>query len=89
MYTQKASKPFTPSSVLSKLQLARIGVLEPSRRKDIGTRLVLQGLKTLKTKSMVKAMVDTEDNNPTKAIKLYEKVGFKVGQDCLTYEKSL
>ena len=70
MYTQKASKPFTLSLVLSKLQLVRIGVLEPYRRKGIGTRLVLQGLETLKTKSMVKATVDTEDNNPTKAIKL-------------------
>jgi len=51
-------------------RIGRIGVLEPYRRKGIGTRLVLQGLKTLETKSMVKAMVDTEDNNPTKAIKL-------------------
>jgi len=51
-------------------RIGRIGVLEPYRPKGIGTRLVLQGLKTLKTKSMVKAMVDTEDNTPNKGCKI-------------------
>jgi len=70
-------------------RIGRIGVLKPYRRKGIGTRLVLHGLKTLEAKSMIKAMVDTEDNNPTKAVKLYEKVGFKVLQEYLTFEKRL
>jgi len=70
-------------------RISRIGVLKTYRRKGIGTRLILQGLKSLKAKSMIKAMVDTEDNNPTNAVKLYEKVGFKVVQEYLTYEKRL
>ena len=65
-----------------------IGVLKPCRRKGIGTKLMLQGLKTLKAKGITKAMLDTEDFNP-KAIKLYEKVGFEVVQEYLTYEKRL
>lgn len=69
--------------------ISRIGVLEPYRRRGIGTRLILQGLETIKAKGMTKAMVDTEDNNPTNAVKLYEKVGFEVVQEYLTYEKRL
>ena len=70
-------------------RISGIGVLNPYRREGIGTKLMLQGLKTLKTKGMTKAMLDTEDYNPTKPIKLYEKVGFKVVQEYLTYEKRL
>ena len=70
-------------------RISGIGVLKPYRRKGIGTELMLQGLKTLKAKGMTKAMLDTEDFNPTKAKKLYEKVGFKVVQEYLTYEKRL
>lgn len=66
-----------------------IGVLKSYRRKGIGTRLILQGLKTLRAKGMTKAMLDTEDINPTRAITLYEKVGFKVIQEYVTYKKKL
>ena len=64
-----------------------IGVLKAYRRKRIGTRLMLQGLETLRAKGMTKAMLDTEDINPTRAITMYEKVGFKVMQEYVTYEK--
>ncbi|MFB0514961.1 MAG: GNAT family N-acetyltransferase [Candidatus Bathyarchaeia archaeon] len=70
-------------------RISGIGVLKPYRRKGVGTKLMLQGLKTIKTKGMTKAMLDTEDYNPTKPIRLYEKVGFKVVQEYLTYEKRL
>ncbi len=43
----------------------------------------------LKAKGMTRAMLDTEDSNPTNAKKLYEKVGFEVMQEYLTYEKRL
>ena len=66
-----------------------IGVLKPYRRKDIGTRLMLHSLETLKAKGMTKAMLGVDDFNPTKAIKLYEKVGFKVVKKDFTYEKTL
>ncbi|MCZ2856744.1 MAG: GNAT family N-acetyltransferase [Candidatus Bathyarchaeota archaeon] len=66
-----------------------IGVLKAYRRKGIGTRLMLQGLKALRAKEMTKAMLDTTDINPTRAITLYEKIGFKVLQEYVTYEKHI
>lgn len=66
-----------------------IGVLKPYRRKGVGTRLMMHGLKTLKAKDMTKAVLGVDDFNPTKAIKLYEKVGFNVVKKDFTYEKTL
>lgn len=66
-----------------------IGVLKPYRRKGIGTRLMLQGLETLKARGMTKAMLDVNDFNPTKAKKLYEKIGFQVVKKYLIYQKQL
>ncbi len=62
-----------------------IGVLPEYRRRGIGTRLLLHGLKVLKAKGMTSVSLDTEDTNPTRAITLYEKVGFKVLQEYVTY----
>jgi len=66
-----------------------IGVLKPYRRKRIGTKLMLQVLETLKEKGMTQAMLDVNDFNPTKAIRLYEKIGFHVVKKYLIYEKRL
>lgn len=66
-----------------------IGVLKAFRRNGIGARLMLHGLGWLKVKGMVKAMLDVDDFNPTKAIKLYEKVGFKVVKKYVIYEKTI
>ena len=70
-------------------RILSLGVLKPYRRKGIGTRLTLHGLETLKAKGMTKATLDVDDFNPTKAIKLYEKVGFKVAKKYLKYEKGI
>ena len=40
-------------------------------------------------KGMTKARLDVDDFNPTKAIKLYKKVGFKVTRKWAKYEKSI
>ncbi|UCH32272.1 MAG: GNAT family N-acetyltransferase [Candidatus Bathyarchaeota archaeon] len=66
-----------------------IGVLKSHRRKDIGTKLMLQGLETLKVQGMTTAMLGVDDWNVTKAMKLYEKVGFYVEKKDLTYERSV
>jgi len=66
-----------------------IGVLKPVRLKGIGTSLMLRGMETLKAKGMAVVMLGVDDWNVTKAIKLYEKVGFKVVRKDLTFEKSL
>lgn len=66
-----------------------IGVLKQHRRTGIGARLILHGLETLKAKGMTRALLGVDDYNPTKAIKLYEKVGFRVKTKGLTFEKQL
>jgi ribosomal protein S18 acetylase RimI-like enzyme len=66
-----------------------IGVLKPYRRKGIGTRLMLQGMETLKAKGMTTAMLGVDDWNVTKAMKLYEKVGFNVTKKDFTYERNI
>ena len=66
-----------------------IGVLKPHRRNGIGARLMLQGMETLKAKGMTTAMLGVDDWNVTKAMRLYEKVGFKVAKKDLTYEKNI
>ena len=66
-----------------------IGVLKPFRRKGIGTSLILRGMKYLKSREMIEVELGVDNSNLTKAIKLYEKVGFKVIRKDLTYLKKL
>lgn len=66
-----------------------IGVLKPQRRRGIGTRLMIEGLEVLKAKGMEEAMLGVDDQNPTEAIKLYEKVGFKVRRKDYAYLKTV
>jgi mycothiol synthase len=66
-----------------------IGVLKQNRLRGVGTRLMIEGMKSLKTKGMNEAMLGVDDQNPTKAIKLYEKVGFKVLKKDVTYRKNI
>jgi len=66
-----------------------IGVLKRYRRAGIGARLMLHGLETLKAKGMTRAMLGVDDYNPTKAIRLYEKAGFRVMKKDFTFEREL
>jgi mycothiol synthase len=65
-----------------------IGVLKPERDKGVGTRLILEAMNFLKSKGMNEAMLGVDDTNVTKAIKLYEKVGFKIAKKEFTYLKN-
>jgi mycothiol synthase len=62
-----------------------IGVLKPLRIKGIGTALMQQGMEFLKSKGMTDVELGVDDSNPTKAIELYKKVGFKTVYKDLTY----
>jgi ribosomal protein S18 acetylase RimI-like enzyme len=64
-----------------------LGVLRSYRKAGIGTALVLHGLGFLRTQQMTKAMLDVDDLNETGALRLYERIGFKVLEKYLTYEK--
>lgn len=66
-----------------------IGVVKRLRRRDIGVRLMLHGLDTMKAKGMTKAILGVDDHNPSKANRLYEKVGFKVKGKELFLERHL
>ncbi len=66
-----------------------LGVLKSHRRAGIGTRLMLQGMERLKAMGMTSVMLGVDDRNVTKAIKLYEKVGFKVDKKDFAYERSV
>jgi mycothiol synthase len=66
-----------------------IGVLKKYRRAGIGVSLMLHGLETLKTKGMTKAILGVDDNNPTKAMALYDKVGFSIKKKDFVFEKEL
>jgi mycothiol synthase len=66
-----------------------IGVLKKRRRRGIGARLMLQGLEALQAKGATKAMLGVDDYNPTKARRLYEKVGFGVKKKDLVFERGL
>lgn len=69
--------------------IATIGVLKPHRRKGIGTSLILRGMDYLKSRGITEVELGVDDKNPTKAIKLYEKAGFKVIRKDLTYLKEI
>jgi len=66
-----------------------VGVLKPFRRRGIGTVLMLKGLRELKNKGLENALLYVDDENPTKARKLYEKIGFKTIKKTQIYQKKI
>jgi mycothiol synthase len=66
-----------------------IGVLKKYRRKGVAARLMLHALETLRAKGMTKATLGVDDYNVTKAIRLYEKLGFKVKKKDLIFQREL
>jgi len=66
-----------------------IGVLKPHRLRGIGSTLMLQAMRYLRSQGMDNALLYVDDQNPTCAIKLYEKVGFKVYHKSAVYELQL
>lgn len=66
-----------------------IGVLKPFRRRGIGAMLMLHGMRILRTYGLEEALLYVDDMNPTGAIKLYEKLGFKVLHNNMVYQLRL
>jgi len=66
-----------------------IGVLKPQRRRKIGSTLIQRAMQYLKSQGMENALLYVDDQNPTHAIKLYEKVGFRVYHKSAIYELQL
>ena len=66
-----------------------IGVLKAHRRKGMGARLMLHGLERLKARGMTRAILGVENDNPTQAMKLYEKLGFGVKRREIILEREI
>ena len=66
-----------------------IGVLKKYRRRGIAARLILHALEAFKARGMTKATLGVDDYNPTKAIRLYEKAGFKVKKKDVILERDV
>ena len=66
-----------------------IGVLKTYRGRGIATRLMLHSLEALRAKGMTKAMLGVDDYNPTEAMKIYERVGFRAKKKYCTFEREL
>jgi ribosomal protein S18 acetylase RimI-like enzyme len=74
---------------VQRVDIFTIGVLKKHRRRGVGARLMLYALETFKAKGMTKATLGVDDYNPTKAIRLYEKVGFRVRKKDLIFQREL
>jgi mycothiol synthase len=70
-------------------EIFTIGVLRGYRRAGVGVRLMLHGLEALRAKGMARAILGVDDDNPTRAIRLYEKVGFRIKTKHLTFQRGL
>lgn len=68
-------------------EVSSIGVLRPYRRLGVGTALMLEGLEWLRRRGMEEAMLEVDDDNPTGATRLYEKVGFRTVYKVFVYER--
>ena len=66
--------------------ILNIGVLKPYRQRDVGTSLMLRAMSHLKVQGMEDALLYVDDQNPTHAMKLYEKVGFQIHHKSASYE---
>ncbi len=66
-----------------------IGVLKPYRSAGVGTSLMLHALEEIRKKGMTGAILGVDDYNPTRAMGLYEKVGFRIKKKDLIYQTSL
>ena len=66
-----------------------LGVLRSHRRRGLGTALLVQCLHALKQAGMDMAFLDADAENPTGAVRLYERVGFQVRRTRIFYRKAM
>jgi mycothiol synthase len=59
------------------------------RRRGLGSALLLASLRAMKEARMESATLDTDTDNPTEAMRLYERVGFREVWRWITYGKEI
>jgi ribosomal protein S18 acetylase RimI-like enzyme len=65
------------------------GVLKQNRNKGIGTAMVRHAMEFLKSQGMIDVELGVDAANPTNAIELYEKMGFKIVRRNMAYTKKI
>jgi mycothiol synthase len=65
------------------------GVLKPNRKRGIGTTMVQRAMEFLESQGMTEVELGVDASNPTGAIELYKKMGFKVVRRNLAYIKQI
>jgi mycothiol synthase len=66
-----------------------IGVLPAWRQRGLASALLAQALNLFKVEGLTQAALDVDTQNPTGALRLYEKLGFKVAKETISYVKQL
>ncbi len=85
----KIDKKYNESRKKKAGYIQTMGVIKPYRRRGIGKALMLHGLHFLKSKGMEEVELDVDDSNPTHALELYEKTGFKIHRKTIACKKDL
>ena len=81
--------PFVKQKSLKRGWILSMGVLEPSRGKGVGTALMQHAMEYLKAHGMTDVELGVDAANPTHAIELYKKIGFKTVRKNLAYTKQI
>jgi ribosomal protein S18 acetylase RimI-like enzyme len=66
-----------------------LGVRATHRRQGLGSALLLACLRDLKAAGMESVTVETDTDNPTEAMRLYEQVGFQEKWRWVTYAREI
>lgn len=69
--------------------LFSVGVLKPFRNQGVAKALMLSGVKDLAELGMEAIHLGVDDTNVTGALRLYERLGFKVFRKALAYQRRL
>lgn len=64
-----------------------ISVRRPWRRRGLATALLVRSLKLLKAQDMDEAALGVDTDNPSGALKLYERLGFRPVRTMISYRK--
>lgn len=64
-----------------------LGVRRPWRKHGIAAALIVDSLKAMRERGMTEGALGVDADNPTGALRLYQKIGFKVFKKSMAYRK--
>jgi mycothiol synthase len=74
---------------VSRAWLDHISVRRPWRRKGVAASLIASALRLLAERGIAEAALGVDGENPNGAVQLYEKLGFRVHRQGVSYRKAL